>query len=195
MGLITILAENNLTSLFEVKEGADCQKLIVIELTQDGMTIFGHHEHPGALSSVNEARLKIFLQKYKPNDPESPLEKIKGLDAGMLPPCKNVPLQKLARCNYVAYLWKHAHLRDPLQNIQPTDHGWKEVNGAFVPIWFTGSQTPNVLSETMEPEDVTDRDEDEDDDDDDDNDCFTDDDSDDDDNRNDDDDDDDDGDD
>ena len=49
MGLITILAENNLTSLFQVKEGADCQKLIVIELTQDaqdGMTIFGHHEHP-----------------------------------------------------------------------------------------------------------------------------------------------------
>jgi len=43
MGLITILAENNLTSLFQVKEGADCQKLIVIELTQDaqdGMTIF-----------------------------------------------------------------------------------------------------------------------------------------------------------
>ena len=29
----------------------------------------------GALSSVNEARLKIFLQKYKSNDPESPLEK------------------------------------------------------------------------------------------------------------------------
>jgi len=67
---------------------------------------------------------------------------------------------------------------------------WKHVNGAFVPIWFTGSQMPNVLSETMEPEDVKDRDEDadadaDDDDDDDDNDCFTDDDSDDD-NRNDD---------
>ena len=26
----------------------------------------------GALSSVNEARLNIFLQKYKPSDPESP---------------------------------------------------------------------------------------------------------------------------
>jgi len=47
-------------------------------------------------------------------------------------------------------------------------------------VWFTGSQMPNVLSETMEPEDVRDRDEDEDDDDDADNDCFTDDDSDDD---------------
>ncbi|CAM1323931.1 Uncharacterised protein g8524 [Pycnogonum litorale] len=126
----------------------------------------------GALSSVNDARLKIFLQKYKQTDPDSPLEKIKGLDAGMRPPCKNVLMRKLARCNYVAYLWKHAHLRDPLENIPPTDHGWKEVNGDFVPLWFTGSQMPTMLSKTMEPEDVTDRD-----DDDDDNDCITEDDS------------------
>jgi len=41
MGFITILPENNLTSLFQVKEGADCQKLCVIKLTQDRMTIFG----------------------------------------------------------------------------------------------------------------------------------------------------------
>ena len=49
----------------------------------------------------------------------------------MLPPCKDVLIQKLARCNYVAYLWKHAHLRDPLINMQPTDHGWKEDNGVY----------------------------------------------------------------
>ncbi|CAM1299778.1 Uncharacterised protein r2_g969 [Pycnogonum litorale] len=72
-------------------------------------------------------------------------------------------MQKLARCNYVAYLWKHAHLRDPLENIQPTDHGWKEVNGDFVRLWFTGSQMPTMRSKTMEPEDVTDGDEDDDD--------------------------------
>ena len=125
----------------------------------------------GTLSSVNEARLKIFQQKYKPTDPDMPLEKIKGLDASMLPPCKNVLVQKLARCNYVAYLWKHAHLRDPLEDIQPTDHGWKKVNGVFVPLWFTCSQMPTVFSETMEPEDVLDEDEG-----DDDNDCITDDD-------------------
>ena len=39
MGFLTILAENNLTSLFQVKEGADCQKLSIIELIQDRMTI------------------------------------------------------------------------------------------------------------------------------------------------------------
>ena len=63
---------------------------------------------------------------------------------------------EMARCNYVAYLWKHAHLRDPLTNMQPTDHGWKEDNGVFLPLWFTGSHMPNVLSETMDPTDVSD---------------------------------------
>ena len=85
----------------------------------------------------------------------------------------------VAKTGSLAYLWKHAHLIDLLQNIQfqPTDYGCKEVNRAFVPVWFTGSQImPNVLSENMEPED---RDEDEDDADDD---CFIDDDSEDDDN-------------
>jgi len=49
MGFLTVLAENNLTSLFQVKEGADCQKLNrpIIALTQDRMTIFGHDDDDG----------------------------------------------------------------------------------------------------------------------------------------------------
>ena len=43
-GFLTILAENNLTSLYQVKEGANCQKLSIIALTQDRMTIFGHDD-------------------------------------------------------------------------------------------------------------------------------------------------------
>ena len=113
-----------------------------------------------ALSSVNEARLRIFTQKYKPTDPDSPLENIKSLDPGMLPPCQNVLMQKIARCNYVAYLWKYADIRDPLEYMEPTDHGRREVDGVYLPLWFTGSQMPAVLSETMEPEDVTDAEED-----------------------------------
>jgi len=75
--------------------------------------------------------------------------------------------KKITADSYVAYLWKHAHLRDPFHNTQPTDHGWKGVNRVFVPLWFTGSQMPTVLSETMEPNDVTDENDDDDDDDDD----------------------------
>ena len=53
---------------------------------------------------MNEARLKIFLQKYKPADEDNPLEKIQGIDAGMLTPCKSVLMLKFAGSNYVAYL-------------------------------------------------------------------------------------------
>ena len=60
---------------------------------------------------------------------------------------------------FVAYIWKHAHLKDPLENMQPTDHGYKEVNGIFLPIWFTGSQIPTILSEIMESKNIEDVDE------------------------------------
>ena len=46
--------------------------------------------------------------------------------------------------------------------MQPTDHGCKEDNGVFLPLWFTGSKMPNVLSETMDPTDVSDRKDDDD---------------------------------
>ena len=58
----------------------------------------------GTSSSVNEARLKIFLQKYKTSNEDSPLEKIKGIDAGMVPLCRNVLMLEISRSNFVAYL-------------------------------------------------------------------------------------------
>ncbi len=40
-----------------------------------------------------------------------------------------------------------------------------EVHGVFLPLWFTGDKMPTILSETMEPGNVTEGDEDVDDDD------------------------------
>ena len=40
----------------------------------------------------------------------------------------------MKRCNFVAYIWKHAHFKDPLKNMQPTDNDYKEVNDIFLPI-------------------------------------------------------------
>jgi hypothetical protein len=81
------------------------------------------------------------------------LEKIRDLVQAS--PCKTVLVQKLARCKYVAYFWKHASLRDPVENIQPTDHGWKEVNRVFDQSGLLTFRYA-MLSETMEPEDVID---------------------------------------
>ena len=53
--------------------------------------------------------------------------------------------------------------RDQLANVQPTDHGWKEDNGVCLPLWFTGSHMSTVLSETMDPTDVSDGKDDDDD--------------------------------
>ncbi len=52
--------------------------------------------------------------------------------------------------------------------MKPTDHGWKESNGIFVPVWFTGRQMPIILSATMDPTDISNEEEEDDDDDDDD---------------------------
>jgi len=64
MGFITILAENNLTSLFQVKEGADCQKLSIIALTRDRMTMMmmmdrGRPKAGVLLSAETESRPKV----------------------------------------------------------------------------------------------------------------------------------------
>ena len=45
--------------------------------------------------------------------------------------CKDVLMQKLARCNYVAYLWKHAHLRDHGQTCKPQIMAAKKTTEFF----------------------------------------------------------------
>ena len=99
--------------------------------------------------------LLIFsVENYKPNDPNFPLEKIKGMDPGMLPPCKDVLLQKLKRCNFVTYFWKHANLKNPLGNIHPAENGYRDDKDIFKMIWYTGSQIPSILFDTMESKDI-----------------------------------------
>lgn len=59
--------------------------------------------------NVNTARCQMYNKKYRPSVKEKPLDKIKGMDASRVLPCKEVLLLKIARDNYVCYLWKHAH--------------------------------------------------------------------------------------
>lgn len=51
------------------------------------------------------------VRKNKPTNSDSPMEKIKGIDAGMLPPSEKIGTVQWHN------LWKHAQLRDP--------DGWK----------------------------------------------------------------------
>ena len=53
------------------------------------------------LSSVAEARLEMFLKKYKPKIGKNHISCAKKMDGSSLPQCSPVILQKLRRTNYV----------------------------------------------------------------------------------------------
>ena len=96
--------------------------------------------------NVNTARCQMYNNKYRPSVKEKPLDKIKGMDASRLPPCKEVLLLKIARANYVCYLWKHAHQHDPAPEYAPTDCGWELKNAKYNIKWYSGAQMPESVS-------------------------------------------------
>ena len=110
-------------------------------------------------SSVNEARYEVFKSKYAPSSIQSPLAKIKGADASMMPPCQQVLLQKVKRSNYVAFMWKHAHTAEPVLE-HPEDHGWTLQNGQYRVKWYDGEQMPGDISNSVIQDVLTDNDSD-----------------------------------
>ena len=102
--------------------------------------------------NVNTARYQMYNNKYNPTLKEKPLEKIKGMDASRLPPCKNVLQLKIARSNYVCYLWKHAHQYNPAPDINPLDCGWELNAGKFSMKWYDGEQMPESVSGSIDGE-------------------------------------------
>ena len=65
------------------------------------------------LFSIAEARLEMFLKKYKPKIGKNPISFAKKMDGNSLPPCSPVILQKLRRTNYVCSVWLNAHEASP----------------------------------------------------------------------------------
>jgi len=51
----------------------------------------------------------------------------------------------------------------PLASRQPTDHGWKEENGVFLPLCFAGSLMSTMFFETMGLTDFSDKEDNDDD--------------------------------
>lgn len=92
------------------------------------------------LTMLNDARYALFCQKYAPTRQSDPLEKTKGADSSTLPPCKSVLEQKVKCTNYVAMLWKNAHLQDPTAAADPTRSGWCLQDGNYKIQWYKGEQ-------------------------------------------------------
>lgn len=72
---------------------------------------------------------------------------IKKVDCALLPPCSDALKQKLRRAQLVSTIWGKANLPQPAHHLDPLDYGWKEENGCYVPIWFTGPSLPEDLFE------------------------------------------------
>ena len=76
------------------------------------------------VASLNEARLEVFLEKYKPSGNEGRLGAVKKLDGRSLPPCRVVLLQKLRRTCLVANMRMSSSTPHPVP-LNPTDYGLK----------------------------------------------------------------------
>ena len=101
------------------------------------------------ISSVNEARHDIFCSKYKPNQPNQPLQNIKGCDASLLPPCQSVLSNKVRRCNFIAHTWKNAH-KSNTTSMQPENNGWHLLDQNYSITWFEGDQMPQIISNDVD---------------------------------------------
>ena len=97
------------------------------------------------VASLNEARLEIFLEKYKHSGNEGRLGAVKKLDGSSLPPCHAVLLQKLRRTCLVANMWMSSSTPHPVP-LNPTDYGWKHNDcGMYDLNWFQGDVYPKSL--------------------------------------------------
>ena len=57
------------------------------------------------MSDINEVRMEIFLEKYRPKNGEEQLKNAKTLEGSMMPSCWKVLLQKLRRCQLITRRW------------------------------------------------------------------------------------------
>jgi len=77
---------------------------------------------------------------------------VKKVDCALLAPCANTLHQKLRRAHLVSIIWGNADSPQPGDGLDPLDYGWKEKNGCYVPIWFSGPTLPDHLFEEGEQE-------------------------------------------
>ena len=99
------------------------------------------------LTSVDQARLEIFLAKYKPKKRTDGLinqQQLKKMDSTMMPPCSKVLMQKIRRCIFITNIWQNATRAEPTTYV-PTDFGWHLEDGKYNIQWFDGDVAPKIV--------------------------------------------------
>ena len=97
------------------------------------------------ITSVNEVRLDIFLQKYKPKNDDDAISCVKKMDGSFLPPCSRVVKQKLRRTNLIVGKWISSISPNP-PSMSPINSGWiLDNDGHYRLNWFEGDMSPSSL--------------------------------------------------
>lgn len=96
-------------------------------------------------SSLNGYRYKVFERAYGPKARcKNALEKLKGIDGSMLPPCETELSQHIKRASFVARMWATATDPQIIQHPSP-ENGWELKDGLYEVIWFEGPELPDSL--------------------------------------------------
>ena len=101
------------------------------------------------LSSINDVRLAMFQLKYARTGRKAPLEKIQGINPSGMPPCHDVLHHKILRTNFVASMWKKAHLTKPCV-FKAEEYGWVLTHDKFAINWFDCAQLPQSIVNILE---------------------------------------------
>ena len=96
------------------------------------------------LRKINEVRVQIFLEKYRPKAREDRLSCAKKLDGSMMPPCRAVLLEKLKCMHLITRRWNSTLLPHPPHEV-PENSGWKLEDGCYKINWFYGEAAPRSL--------------------------------------------------
>ena len=86
-------------------------------------------------SSVDEARLDMFMKKCQPKKNENIIPSIKKMDGSSLIPCRRVVLQKLKRTNFICSIWLNAFSPHP-PGFNQENRGWLMQDGVYKILWF-----------------------------------------------------------
>ena len=65
------------------------------------------------IDSVNDARLEIFLKKYKPNTKGAVISCVKKMESSSLLPCSRVIKEKIKRTTYICSIWNNTTIANP----------------------------------------------------------------------------------
>ena len=92
-------------------------------------------------TTVNDARLDMFLNKYKPKEDQI-VNAAKTLHGISMPLCFSVLQEKIKRSDYISKVRMSSSLpHSPA--LLPLDYGWQlETNGQYTLLWYRGESFP-----------------------------------------------------